>query len=228
MGVVTLAELKTRVRELSDLEDDLGFVDDSELVGHINRSLWALDDLLHKTWADYFVQEVNVTLGGPTHSLPADHYKLVAVDVRDTDTVWYDLKPYMLAERNALRNITTPVLARSVKYRLMNNALRFLPDMPAGTQGVITYYPQQPALTLAGDTRDYPNGWEQWACLQAAIILLTKEERDTGALEALLARETARIEASAPIRDEAPVSFVESNDVGGVALNADGIARWRR
>lgn len=228
MGVVTLGELKTRVRELADLEDDLGFVDDSELVGHINRSLWALDDLLHKTWADYFAVEFPTTFGGASYPLPIDFYKLVAVDVRDTDTVWYDLKPYMLAERNALRNITTPVLARAVKYRIIGRTLKFLPDMPAGTQAILTYYPEQPALAVDADTREYDNGWEQWACLQTAIILLTKEERDTSALEVLLARETARIEASAPIRDEAPVAFVESNDVGGVALNADGISRWRR
>lgn len=226
MEVVTLAQLKQRVRELADLEDDSAFVDDAELTGHINRALWALDDLLHKTWADYFAVEVPVTMVGGTHALPADFYKLVAVDVQTTSSIWVDLKPYMLAERNTLRNLTLPVLAESVKYRVMGRSLRLLPDMPAGTPALITYYPQQPSLTLDADTRGYDNGWEQWACLQAAIVVMTKEERDTSNLDKLLAMETARIEASAPIRDEAPVAFVESGDVG--ALNADGISRWRR
>jgi hypothetical protein len=228
MAVVTLAELRTRVRVLADLEDDSEFVDDLELKGHINRSLWALDDLLHKTWADYFVVEFPTAFSGTSYPLPEDFYKLVAVDVRRTDSTWTDLKPYMLAERNTLRNLTTPVTVDAVKYRILGAELKFLPAMPANTQAILTYYPQMGALVNDADTRDYPNGWEQWACLQTAVILLTKEERDTSALEMLLARETARIEASAPIRDEAPVAFVESNDVGGVALNADGISRWRR
>ena len=225
MGTVTLLELKRRVRELADLESDTQFVDDAELVGHINRALWSLDDLLHKTWADYYVEEVAVTFGGSSHTLPADFYKLVAVDVQ-SGSAWHDLKPYSLAERNVLRNstVTTPEACR---YRLMGQELRFLPSMPAGTSALITYYPQQPALVANGDTRDYPNGWEQRACLEAAILLLTKEERDTLALEKMLAAETKRIEDSAPLRDEAPVSFVDTTE-GVSSLNADGIARWRR
>lgn len=225
MGVVTLDELRTRVRELADLEDDTDFVDTAELDGHINRALWALDDLLHKTWANYFVTEVAVTFSGATHALPADLYKLVAVDVQSGST-WHDLKPYVLAERNTLRNATTTT-PQACKYQLMGTQLRFLPDMPAGTSAIITYYPMQPALALDGDSRDYPNGWEQHACLQAAILLLMKEERDSGPLERLLAAERARIEESAPLRDEAPVSFVDTSD-GTDAFNADGVARWRR
>lgn len=226
MGVVTLAQLKQRVRELADLEDDVEFVDDDELTGHINRSLWALDDLLHKTWADYFAVEVPITLGGATYALPEDFYKLIAVDVRLGSGVWTDLKPYMQAERNALRNITTPATADLVKYRVVSRSLRFLPEMPAGTSAILTYYPQQPALVDDADTRMYDNGWEEWACLRTAILLLAKEERDTTALEKLWAAEEARINESAPIRDEAPATFVES--VTGGATTADGIARWRR
>jgi hypothetical protein len=227
MGAVTLLELKRRVRELADLESDTQFVDDAELVGHINRALWGLDDLLHKTWADYYVEEVPVTFSGASHTLPADFYKLVAVDVQGTGAQWYDLKPYSLAERNTLRNATGPVNPEGVKYRLMGQELRFLPSMPAGTSALITYYPQQPALVADSDTRDYPNGWEQRACLEAVILLLTKEERDTLALEKMLAAETKRIEDSAPLRDEAPVTFVDTTE-GVSSLNADGIARWRR
>ena len=39
MGVVTLEQLRQRVRELADLESDTQFVDDAELDGHINREL---------------------------------------------------------------------------------------------------------------------------------------------------------------------------------------------
>jgi len=225
MGTVTLLELKRRVRELADLEDDAEFVDDAELVGHLNRSLWSLDDLLHKTWADYYVEELAVTFSGPSHLLPGNLYKLVAVDVKSGNT-WHDLKPYSLAERNTLRNAMGPVNPEGVKYRLMGNSLRFLPDMPANTSALITYYPQQPALVEDGDTRDYPNGWEQYACLMAAIVLLTKEERDASALERMLAAEKARIEESAPLRDEAPVSFSEPTE-NASGFTADGIARWR-
>lgn len=200
MGVATLASMMERVRQLADLEDGGAFIADAELIGHINRACWQLDDILQGTWEGYFTKEVPVTLSGTSHALPADFYKLVGVDIRGSRGEWVALRQYAEASRNSYRN-ARPGYAEDVRYQLRAASLAFLPGFASPTEAFLLYYPQLPAMVAPTDSRDYPNGWEQWAVIQAAILCLTKEERDTGPLERLLALEDKRVRDAAPVRN---------------------------
>jgi hypothetical protein len=204
----TLAQMRTRVRELADMQDST-FVTDSELAGYLNRALWALDDLLHNTWEDYYAVEETVTFSGTSYTLPSDFYRLIAVDVRGSTGAWVGLTQYNVADRNLYRNstLTTP---EAQAYRLSGRrSLLFLPGFSGNVDARLIYYAQQPALALDSDTRDYPNGWEEWAILKAAIVCLGKEERDATHLERMLAMEDSRIRDAAPQRELAPVTVAD-------------------
>jgi hypothetical protein len=223
MGLVTLAQLRSRVREAADLEASAGFISEAQLTGIINRACWALDSQLHRTWEDYFCTTLEVTLSGTSYALPADFYKLLFLDVRGSDSQWRPLGQYKLAERNLLRNATEKRVECN-RYRILGKTLTLLPGLTAPTPAVLAYYPQVAPLVLETDTRDYPNGWEEWAVLWGALVCLVKEERDTTGLEKLLAREQERIALDAPDRDAEPMGpvDVEAQQWG------EGIASWRR
>lgn len=203
MAQVSLLELRTRARQHADMEGDSSFVTDEELTRRINNACWALDDMLHNTFEDFYLATWSGVLAPLVNSLglPEDFYKMVSVDVSDSGGTWYALKPYVNADRIALKNADGQGI-HATRYRLQNRELRFLPPLTGATHVELSYYPQIPALRDEEDTREYPNGWEEWVCLTAAIGMLTKEERDPSALVALLNAETARINASAPIRDQ--------------------------
>jgi hypothetical protein len=207
---ITLLELRERVRDAADMADT-DFVSDEELNRHINNALWALDDKLHRTWEDYYSEELSTTVTGNTHPLGVNFYKLVGIEVRQGGTGdWVQLKPYSHAERSLYRNLNT-TRPEENRYRIRGTGvLHFLPGFSAATPAIITYYSQRTALEDDADDVEYPGGWEEWAVLKAAINCMAKEERDTAALEKLFALEDQR------------VSDVESGDSGA------GIARWRR
>lgn len=208
MTLVSLYELRRRVRQACDMEDDATFVTDEELDGYINRGLWALDEVLHLTWEDYYLVSYSLATGGlgPISSLalPADFYKLVSLDAL-ADGRWGQMAPFSVRERNSLLNsASSNTNARAVRYRLSSGTISFAPPLPPNTPVSISYYPQQAPLSVADDRleREYLNGWEEWAVLYAAIRVMTKEERDTTSLEKLWAMEDSRIRTAAPVRDE--------------------------
>lgn len=224
MATVTLAQMATRVRQTADLEVDGGFISAAELNGHINRACWALDDMLHATWEGYFTKEVAVNLSGGSHLLPTDFYKLVGVDVKNVGGYWFTLQPFAESSRAAMRNRASGP-AEGTFYQVRSGTLVLLPALAETVQAMIVYYPQMPALVLDTDTRNYPNGWEQWAVLQAAMLCLAKEERDSTAVEKLWALEDKRIRDSAPMRQMQQPGL---NDTESLLPRVDGVGRWGR
>lgn len=201
MGPVTLAELRQRVRRKVDMEGS-EFVTEDELTELVNRAIWALDDELHNTHKDWFLVELSTTLSGDSFALPAGFYRLMGVDVR-CGGGWEALQALEWAERNDARNSWAGRDPRTVRYRLQgaldgSTVLRFVPAFTAPVEAVVSYYPQRPALVADADTVTYPQGWENWAVLHAALEVRTKEERDTSSLERLLALETERLRKSTP------------------------------
>lgn len=223
MALVTLAQLRARVREAADLEAAAGFITEAQLTGIVNRACWALDDKLHATWADYYCTTLEVQLSGSAYALPEDFYKLLFLDVRGSDGCWGPLRQYKLVERNVYRN-STDKRVEGQRYRILGKTLTLLPGLASPASAVLAYYPQVAPLVLDTDTRDYPNAWEEWAVLWAALVCVTKEERDTSGLEKLLAREEERILAAAPDRDAEPMEAVDAEGL----REGYGIAPWRR
>lgn len=204
MPTTTLAELRERVRLKVDMVGS-DFVEDPELDGMINRAIFALDDKLHESRKDYFLVEEDVTLSGQSHELPPAFYKLVGVDVQSSNGDWVALHPFEWGERNALRNLRN-ARPEEMRYRLLGGTdgvqvLSFLPGFSAPAAARLSYYPQRESLINPTDAVTYPQAWEEWAVLRAAIEARTKEERDTASLVGLLRLEEARINTSVPVRD---------------------------
>ena len=110
------------------------------------------------------------------------------------------LTRYERPERNAYREIRPEALPR---YSLVGSNLRLYPIPTAGLAGTILYAPEATVLVNAGDSVTYPNGWEKYIVVDAAIQALLKEESDTRALMAERERIEKEIREAKEARDMA-------------------------
>ena len=182
-----------------------GFVADTatSLDAWINEGVQQLHEKLIEAYgADYLEKSTTFTTTGTDNvSLPADFFKLLGVDMNLAQGV-ATLSAYSRGERNAFRNAT--VSYRSLpQYKLSGSLLRLLPTPPTGTTGTIWYVPVATVLVSGSDTVDFPNGWERYVVLYAAIQAMLKEETDTSGLERQLG-----------LLEEKLKSIIENRDAG--------------
>ncbi|MEE9547166.1 MAG: hypothetical protein V3V65_06685, partial [Hyphomicrobium sp.] len=89
MSAVTLAELRSRTRELADMETSApasAFVDDTELDRAINRSLRQLyNKLVIKRGADFYAADhiIASQVGRASYPLPANFFQLLEAMASD-------------------------------------------------------------------------------------------------------------------------------------------------
>lgn len=211
MTAVSLTTLRARVRERADMPI-AGFVADSatSLDAWINEGVQQLHEKLIEAYgSDYKETSASYTTTGTDNvPLPADFFKLLGVDMNLAQGV-ATLSAFNRAERNAFRNAT--VSYRSLPcYKLSGNNLRLLPAPATGTTGTIWYAPVATLLVNAGDTVDFPNGWERYVVLYAAIQALMKEESSVHDLRIELASMEAKLQ-----------SIIENRDAGQPMHAAD-------
>lgn len=205
----TLLQLKTRARELSDMEDSL-FISDSELTSYVNQSSLELYDLLVGSFEDYYLSQTAntaVASGEDTIALPSDFYKLRGVDYLISGDQWQDLKPFSFQERNQANvNLVQPGYYNTtgVRYRLQGSNVKLTPaDKAEGTYRV-WYVPKLTLMSSDSDTLpDYMEAWDEYVVVDAAIKMLQKEESSTSALDQMKVNLKKRIEAMAKNRDSA-------------------------
>lgn len=204
MATVTLATLRSRVRERADLVNS-NFVTDTStsLDAFINASLDELYDVLATKFSNpYFVASTALTTvaGTSSYALPSDFYKLLGVDLPFNGTST-PLKEFNFADRGRYQ------LASSVgqlpSYRLEGSNLRLYPVPASVLAGTLWYVPTRPQLSLSTDSVAYPNGWEEYAVIDAAIKCMAKEETDPSALFAAKAAILQRIAEAAENRNQA-------------------------
>jgi len=203
---ITLATLKTRARERADMENS-EFVSDTELVSYINSSYSALYDLLVSRFEQYYTlkSEFTVAQGSNTQALPADFYKLEAVDFK-IGSDWTTVTKWNLMDRNRRRQLLR-LDYRNInprQYRVVGNNIEFLPEDSADGDYRIWYTPRLTRLSADTDTIDAVNGWEEYIVVDAAIKMLNKEESDVSALLIEKRELEERIEAMAENRDGEP------------------------
>lgn len=133
------------------------------------------------------------------YALPTGFYKLFGVDL-EYHGIMRSLTRYERPERNAYREIRPEALPR---YSLVGSNLRLYPIPTAGLAGTILYAPEATVLVNAGDSVTYPNGWEKYIVIDAAIQALLKEESDTRALMAERERIEKEIREAKEARDMA-------------------------
>lgn len=213
MASVTLTTLRARVRERAD-QPVAGFIADSatSLDALINEGVQELHDLLVSKYGnDYLFSSgsINLVAGTATYALPADFLKLFGIDaVFQGNTV--ALKPFVFAERNRHKNDGLAFPFQLPRYHIEGANIRFYPVPTAAMTLTVFYAPVSTLLVNAGDAVNFPNGWERYVVLDAAIKCLLKEESDASALMAEKAALKKHIEESAENRDAAaPQSAVD-------------------
>lgn len=202
MAAVTLTTLRARVRELAD-QGVSTFVSDAatSLDAFINAGVQRLHDIILDAAGDEpplpvasNAFSVTVASGTGTVTPPAAFYELFGVDLTVSGVV-VDAKRFNRKERNSLRSQTLYLPRRTPQYRMDGNVVQICGQ--DGTYSGTLYYVAVASPLVAGaDTVTYPNGWEHYAVLYAAILVAAKEETDPSTLMALLRMEDERIRAA--------------------------------
>lgn len=205
MATLTLAQLRTQVRQRADMVNSQ-FISDSELTSFVNTSIAELYDLLVQKFGNtYFLSTANISLvsGTDTYNLPTDFYKLIGVDLVLSNGEASTMKRFEFNERNQY----TTALYRGnfgvayLRYHVQGNTIRFMP-IPDSSDTVKVWYAPLPVYLVAdGDVFNGYSGWEEYPIVDAAIKCLEKEESSTTALMNRKAYLIKRIEEAAGNRD---------------------------
>lgn len=168
--LVTRAQIRTRVRQRSDTENDPHVTDD-ELNDMINERLTRLwDRLVSHSPPDYYTADVTFTTvaNQEAYALPADFYKV--------RRVWQSLGTRL----------------RPLDY--VDDSQRHLFELVTGGESIrLRYIKAAPLLLLDTDTFDGVNGFEELVVLEVALDVLNKQERPYGALMDMRKIEDKRI-----------------------------------
>lgn len=215
MASVSLTTLVARVRERADMVGS-AFVADSAtgLYAWINEANQKLHGMLVDALGEEYTSSASsfTTLAGTSdYALPTGFYKLYGVDL-DYHGIMRALIPYTRSERNAFRNqqysgVVVP------RYLIVGSNLRLLPTPSAGLAGSILYAPEATTLANGSDTVNYPNGWERFIVIDAAIQALAKEESNTRTLDAERDKIVAEIMQAKEARDMANPKQVVDTDL---------------
>lgn len=206
--MTSLAQLQTESRQRADMENS-EFVTDSELTTYINRSYRKLYDLLVSKFNDYFIvspenpPQFTLAAGEATFDLPENFYKLVGVDRSTGGNDWYVLRPFNFEDRNSRRNVYLyRGLYPTVRYRIIGNILRFMPEDQAVGTYRYWYVPKFTPLVESTDELDINcDIWSEYIVVDAAIKMLQKEESDVSVLKVEQAELVRQIEEMAANRD---------------------------
>jgi hypothetical protein len=192
---VTLASLRTQVRQRADMENTT-FVTDAELTTYINSAIQELYDTLVYKMEDYYTISGNIVTDGvtDTYNLPSDFYKLIGVDYLFAGNI-QPMEKFNFQDRHRYK-----YNAQLLRYRILKNSIVFKP-LPSAQTITIWYAPSFTALVADGDTFDGINGWEDIVITDCAIKCLLKEESDVSILLAEKAGLMERIEKVANNRD---------------------------
>jgi len=148
--------------------------------------------------------------GTADYALPSGFYKLLGVDL-EYHGIMRSLKRYEQAERNLYRELRPETLPR---YALVGGNLRLYPASTSGLAGSIRYVPEATVLASGTDSVSYPNGWEKFIVIDAAIQALLKEESSVTALVAERERIEREIRDAKESRDMAtPKQVVDTTVV---------------
>lgn len=185
MASVTLTTLLARVRERADMVGS-SFVTDAStsLYSFINEGVQKLHEKLVAAYAEDYLESsgsISLVSGTSDYALPSDFLKLYGVDL-PINGVTTTLKPFMKNERNQYANSSLAYRQRP-SYKLSGSNIRFLPSTVTGT-ATIRYAPTIALLTTGTDTVNFPNGWERYVVIDAAIQVLMKEESAVADLKA--------------------------------------------
>lgn len=219
MELITVATLKTQIREAANMENSQ-FVSDNELLRYIDMSYAKLYDMLVESFENYYtLGPIAVTVStGNTIPYPADFYKLVGLDMNFGGS-FYPLKSFEFQERGRWVNANKLAYVGIINaaYKLLSTGIVLYPESSAVGQYRYWYIPRRTSLTSDTSTVDGVNGWQQYIVIDCAIKCLQKEESDVSALMAEKNEMIERIRSMATKRDASSprkISDVTNNYMG--------------
>lgn len=223
-GTLTLAQLRTQIRERSDQKNASGvyttsFITDSELNNYINQSYFELYDILvQKFGDDYYVapaleftadgsSQLYAFPNGTNYGAAPAFYKFMGLDLalggETNSDGWVTVRNFMFSDRNryAVPNFQSFYGVTNLRYRITGNYL-YLTPVPSGGQIFrLWYVPRMTELSSDSDTVDGVSGWTEYIIVDACIKILAKEESDTSVFLEQKRGLLGRIEAAAENRD---------------------------
>lgn len=192
---VSLLELRTWARQLSDTENDPNVKDD-ELTSLANRHLTEVyDRLVDAGPADYYAATTTVTTsdGVIQYPLEVDFRNLVSVFVRESND-----------ERRQL--LPMPEHARG-RYKAPTNTWTL----------DVEYIPVPEVLEDDGDTFDGVSGWEELIANLMARDVMVKRQDDPSIVLNNIARLDSRISSRSRQRDKGQAKYVSDLDEATVS-----------
>lgn len=217
MRIRQLSDLIADVRSLTDTQNQLNLVADSEITEWLNQGWTRVYGALALSGETYFLENFSfATVGGqPTYYttsavgtpagtavLPTDMWMLKGVDVQQNPNGYFlNAHRFEFEKRNDYQmgqfGGTWAWPARPLyDYQQMgiNASLTFIPTPDTMSNTVkLWYFPAAVRLVNSTDTLDGGNGWERWAIAIAARWVALKDENYD--LVSQLANEIAKWEA---------------------------------
>lgn len=217
----------TDVRRLTDTEND-NHITDAYLLTLIDRSYGKLYKTITTQYESYFDTEdtsLALVVDQRLYNLPATILHLKGVDiVKGSERI--PLRRFTLNQRSSFTNDPRFVpyaaerMRTNYRYKTQGNSLRIDP-LPNSTEPLIlTYVPRPTRITSSSDTFDVIAGFDDFIIYDAAIQVLTRQERDPSQYVAL--RQDALNSVIATVSPRETVDPVHVTDV----FFSNGSVRW--
>lgn len=183
-NIVTVQSMIDGARQRADMVNST-FVTDTELIGYINHIYKRFYNKVVNTFENYYVSTaaLSIVAGTDLYDLPTDMLKLLGFDVNRNGQVM-TIFPWSLNERNReQRSSDAPY-----RYIIRGTKIQILPKPDANYAATFFYVPVPTELTLANQSIEVWNGFDEYIMLGAAILCKQKEESDASIL-ALMQKE---------------------------------------
>lgn len=242
-GSMTLLQLRDKVREESDTENDPN-ISDATLTGWINQSMYRLYDKLITCFGeDYFSAQAQFTTDGVSNSfaLPngtlyggaAAFYKgelleTIGGGAGASPQSPITLRKFNMREKNRYAQPLNILAVPNAlpRYRMVGSNIVFTPLPAAGLVCNLWYAPKLAPLVNDYDVANDFSGWLELVIVDCVIKAMGKQERDPSLFLLRKTELLAEIDAAAPNRDLAEpntVSMTEGDDfTGGGAFGGGG------
>lgn len=183
---ITLAELRTAVRRMADMETS-SFVSDDEVNDYVNRAAARWHTRLSTKYEDWFTTYTVFTLTAASniYTLPADFLKMRRLQMVDGGTAsgWRKVSRASVEDMERVGGAWARAWSSAYRaYLILQNGLWLLPEDDASGSYRMWYLPR--FVKMVYDT-DAIGDWQDWyelVIVDAAIKCLNKEESDTSHL----------------------------------------------
>lgn len=188
-SLVSLSELKLRVREVSDSDVDAGYedqhhIDDEFLRRTLNRHLRALHRMLCESTPEYYAREATFAsvASQRRYDLPTDFWQVLKLMATDGSGNFCELRRWDYDDLVGMRQLdqVSNATLGNYCYKLDSYGVTIRPTPTVATHTFyLDYLPAFAELVEDGDTFDGVNGFEDWAVYMAASDVALRQDDET-------------------------------------------------